>query len=237
MHNKYEETPLVLTKRPHATPTQNSMITQKVKSFDPKQIMIRLVFYLPSTSGRREPTTRLENVENIMSKQGCGLGLVCALALSCSGTSAKGGRTRLTYRVQISTKWPNDLENSLFFLRIILACLGTVGQLQCAGWTLGKQIMNPHLRFKDLLNFYLRMNQSVVMDEQNTTSSPTQDEAQQHNYAMGDLLSDHWASLSALCGISLALGVPLKTFILWHLRHSWTGFCTYVMHKSITFVK
>ena len=84
--------------------------------------------------------------------------------------------------------------------------------------------MNPHLRFKDLLNFYLRMNQSVVMDEQNTTSSPTQDEVQQHNYAMGDLLSDHWASLSALCGISLALGVPLKTFILWHLRHGWTGF-------------
>ena len=67
MHNKYEEIPLVLTKRPHATPTQNSMITQKVKSFDPKQIMIRLVFYLPSTSGRREPTTRLEFVGNIMS--------------------------------------------------------------------------------------------------------------------------------------------------------------------------
>ena len=84
--------------------------------------------------------------------------------------------------------------------------------------------MNHPPSFKDLLNFYLRMNPSVVMDEQNTTSLPTQDEVPQQNYAMRDLLSDHWVSLSALCGISLALGVPLKAYILWHLRHSWTGF-------------
>ena len=61
------------------------------------------------------------------------------------------------------------------------------------------------------------------MEDQNITSPATQDEVPQQSYAMRDLLSDHWVSLSALCGISLALGVPLKAFILWHLRHSWTG--------------